>query len=101
MTPYWLRWDPVTLDCQGNPEVVVGYAILFLAVWIAGWYECAPGIQCPIYASSPWMELGVTEATEWSLSTMPNPPVGGIDIYRAVSTDHAGNTSEDCDAATP
>jgi hypothetical protein len=95
LTHAWLRWDPVVTNCQGGPEVVLGYAILVMAVWVSGWYECEPGIQCPVYARSPWLQVEFTDQTGIDLMAQPVPPVGGVDIYRPVAVDQAGNTSED------
>lgn len=89
-----MTWGLPT-DCSGNPEADVAfYSVYLLAIWVIGWYECAPGVMCPIYAYSDWMPLGTTAEMFWG--PLPDPPVGGIDIYDVKATDHAGNQSQDC-----
>lgn len=97
-----LSWAAATADCHGGPEVVVGYSVMVLAIWIAGWYDCTmpgePEQWCPMYAYSPWMEVLFTEGLSLDLAAMPIPPVGGVDVYRIEAVDHAGNRSDQpCD----
>lgn len=87
-----MTWDLPT-DCLGQPEIVAGYAVMLVAVMLAGWYDCG-GLQCPIYASSPRMQIGFVTERVWR--DMPAPELWGVDVYTVVAVDAAGNTSEDC-----
>jgi hypothetical protein len=98
---WWHAWAPVTTDCNGGPEVVVGYAVMVLAIWVTGWYDCGdPPVPCPQYAVSGWNEVAYYTETgamlyAHDLGPTPAPPLGGVYVYRAFAEDLAGNLS--CD----
>lgn len=88
-----MTWDLPT-DCLGNPEAVAGYFVLLTVLMVSGWYDCGDGSMCPVYSTSPQMQIGFVTEREWT--DMPTPDDYGIDVYEVVAVDEAGNVSEDC-----
>ena len=75
-------WDPVLLDCAGNPESAVVYRLNEAEIVASG--------QPPA-----WREVLQTPETS-TLYEPTVPALGNVTLIDIEATDAAGNRSEDC-----
>jgi hypothetical protein len=86
-----LSWEPVLLNCQGDPEAVAFYSLAAILVTLLAWVPGPDGLPQPVYQ---WTDVGL-ETTE-TQAALPEPPPWGVLIWwPPVVVDTAGNTSEE------
>jgi hypothetical protein len=103
LAPLVWSWDPVTLDCKGNPEPApVTYTVVQAMVEPAAWREdCArdpeTGEEACIWNIVYWpaVLVGEDELVEprYPDDAVYAPPLGGVTFWEPGVKDAAGNIS--------
>jgi hypothetical protein len=102
LAPLVWSWDPVTLDCKGNPEPApVTYIVVQAMVEPAAWREdCAIDdngqevcIWNIVYAPAVFLGEDAVELPEYPDAAVFVPPLGSVTFWEPGAVDEAGNRS--------
>lgn len=103
LAPLVWSWDPVTLDCRGNPELgPVTYTVAQILIEPAGWREdCATdpdtGDEVCVWniVYFPAVFLGEDAMVEprFPDDAVYIPAAGGVTLWELGAVDEAGNRS--------
>ena len=100
-------FDPITLNCSGDSEIIAYYFITYILIDLTHWIACPtpenPEQLCPVYEyiSRTETSFGPDPCVPW-----PDPDLGDVFVFdlhpsnpvfpNIIAVDHAGNTSEAC-----